>query len=306
MRIAARPVLGWLLAATLVAGACSDGADPTDVAGGDGTTSVVPGAAGTSVAEAPGDAPPEAEVPERPPGDSPPAPGSPPPEPPPTQPGAPTTTAAAPAPGAVGAFAPFFLRPAESRSIVVEIRSQAGAEPRAGTVSHLRQVLRANSGKDVGVAGGALPGGARSWSADEIRALADEGGRPQSREAAVMRILFLRGGFAESDTALGLAVRSDVAAVFSDRVDEAAGLTGNAARIEDAVTIHEAGHLLGLVDLHLSTGREDPEHPGHSRNRNSVMYYAVESTLVGSILGGGPPTEFDAEDRADLEAIRRS
>jgi len=76
--------------------------------------------------------------------------------------------------------------------------------------------------------------------------------------------------------------------------------------IEDACTMHESGHLLGLVDLVLNTGRQDPEHPGHSRNRQSVMYYAVESGLVAQLLGGPPPTEFDDADRADLATIRAS
>jgi hypothetical protein len=71
------------------------------------------------------------------------------------------------------------------------------------------------------------------------------------------------------------------------------------------VATHELGHLLGLVDLVLDTGREDPEHPGHSRSRDSVMFWAVESDLIGSLLGGGPPTVFDAADRADLVAIGR-
>lgn len=214
-----------------------------------------------------------------------------------------TTTAEAPAPGAVGAYAPFYLRPAESSRIVLEIRSQSGAEPRDRTVTHLSEVLAANSGKEVTLAGGRIDGDGRQWTAADIRALADAGAA-QSRDAAVMRILYLRGGFAESDTVLGIAVRSDVAAIFSDRVDDAAGVLGDPARIEDAVTVHEAGHLLGLVDLFLSTGRADPEHPGHSSNRASVMYWAVESTLVGDILQGGPPTDFDAQDRADLATIR--
>ncbi len=77
-----------------------------------------------------------------------------------------------------------------------------------------------------------------------------------------------------------------------------------AAAIEEAVVTHEAGHLLGLVDLYLGTGRGDPEHPGHSRNAQSVMYWAVESNLVAHVLSGGPPHEFDGDDLADLAAIR--
>jgi hypothetical protein len=70
------------------------------------------------------------------------------------------------------------------------------------------------------------------------------------------------------------------------------------------VVTHEVGHLLGLVDLVLHTGRQDPEHPGHSRNQQSVMFWAVESSLITDVLTGGPPTNFDDDDRADLAAIR--
>ena len=294
-----------LAGAVLVVAACSDPSETQDTAAGASTTAAETTATEPGAPPAPDGAPGPGEAPAPAPG----APGASPGStaagaaPPATSP-PPSTPAPAPTPGAVGAYAPFFLRPAESARIVLEVRSQDGAEPRGATLEHLGEVLRSVSGKDVATAGGDLPGGARQWSADEIRALADTSGVAQSRDGAVMRILYLRGGFAESDTALGVAVRSDVAAIFSDRVDEAAGLFGGGARIEDAVTVHESGHLLGLVDLFLSTGRADPEHPGHSPNRQSVMYYAVESTLVGSILDGGPPTEFDDRDRADLAAIR--
>ena len=301
-----RPTRLVLLAAVVVATACSDAPSAQDLdagpttSGGQPATTVVGGAPTTDPSTG---------------GEEPvPAPGGPGPAPSTTTAGATPTTAVAPpsaqspapAPGGVGAYAPFYLRPAESSRIVLEVRSQPGAEPRGTTLGHLQEVLGDVSAKEVVTAGGELPGGARQWTADEIRALADTSGVEQTRDGAVMRVLFLRGGFADSDTALGVAVRSDVAAIFSDRVDEAAGLFGGGARIEDAVTVHEAGHLLGLVDLFLATGRADPEHPGHSRNRSSVMYYAVESTLVGSILDGGPPTQFDDRDRADLATIRGS
>jgi hypothetical protein len=94
--------------------------------------------------------------------------------------------------------------------------------------------------------------------------------------------------------------------VGSVRAHVAAGLLGDPDRVELAVATHELGHLLGLVDLVLHTGREDPEHPGHSPDRESVMIWAVETDLVTTLLGGGPPTDFDAADRADLSAIRRS
>ena len=184
------------------------------------------------------------------------------------------------------------------------MRSQPGAEPRQGSIDHLRSVLGGVSGKTVDVGGGVVAGPGRQWTADDIRALADSTGVTSTSQDAVLHLFFLAGGFAGDDHVLGIAVRSDVAAVFSDRVDQSAGLLVDRGRIEDAVTMHEAGHLLGLVDLFLSTGRADPDHPGHSRNRGSVMYYAVESTLVASVLGGGPPVDFDADDLADLATIR--
>ena len=65
----------------------------------------------------------------------------------------------------------------------------------------------------------------------------------------MLTLLYLRGGFAENERAVGVAVRGDVAAVFAERVDEAAGVFGDRSAVEDAVTMHEVGHLLGLVDL---------------------------------------------------------
>src|SRR5581483_9374283 len=90
-----------------------------------------------------------------------------------------------------------------------------------------------------------------------------------------------------------------------ERAHAAAGLLGDPGRMELAVATHELGHLLGLVDLVLHTGREDAEHPGHSPNRDSVMFWAVETDLVSTLLGASPSTRFDAADLADLAAIRR-
>jgi len=204
----------------------------------------------------------------------------------------------------VGSLAAAYLRPDGPASLLVEVRSQAGAGPRSGAVDRIASVLRQVSGKPVSVvSGSSVPGEGRAWTADELRGLADAG-TAQSPERAVLRLLFLHGGFAESERAMGVAVRGDVAAVFATRVDEATGAFADPATVEDAVAMHEVGHLLGLVDLVLDTGRDDPENPGHSTNRGSVMYHAVESTLLGSILQGGPPRDFDEADLADLGRIR--
>lgn len=206
--------------------------------------------------------------------------------------------------GAVGSMGARYLRPSESERVLVQVLVQDGAAPQPAVPERIGQVLASLSGKPVSVTTAAVPGGPRSWSSDDLRALADSSAPAQTTQQAVLTLLFLRGGFAQNESAVGVAVRGDVAAVFAERVTEAAGVFGRRSAVEDAVALHEVGHLLGLVGLVVDTGRADPDHPGHSPNQGSVMYYAVESTLLGSVLAGGPPRDFDQDDLDELARIR--
>ena len=69
--------------------------------------------------------------------------------------------------------------------------------------------------------------------------------------------------------------------------------------------MHEFGHLLGLVNLVYKSpvDHEDKDHPGHSNNEDSVMYWAVESADIGNIITGQLPDEFDNDDLNDLSGI---
>lgn len=206
----------------------------------------------------------------------------------------------------VGEVAPPLLQPGRGDRVVLEVRAQAGAEPDSATVDHVARVLQDASGKVVAVDGvDPLTGSTRDWTARDIVAAAADAAQVESgRDQVVLRVLFLRGTFEGNTDILGVAVSGDVAAVFSDQVEAVAGLFVNPAVVEDAVTMHEVGHLLGLVDLLLGSGRGDPEHPGHSRNRRSVMYWQVESGLITQLLDGGIPRDFDDDDRAELAQIR--
>ena len=217
---------------------------------------------------------------------------------------APATPASPDVGGPPGSAAAFYLRAAPATSIVLEVSAEADAEPAGGTVDHVAATLGAVSGKPVSVTGGGGLPSRQAWTADQLRAAADAASSASQGERAVLRLLFVHGRYAEAENVLGVAVRADVAAIFSDAVDESASPLIGAGAIEAAVTTHEVGHLLGLVDLHLKTGRADRDHPGHSPNQGSVMYWAVESTLVTDLLTGGPPRDFDDADRADLAAIR--
>ncbi|MDP1820576.1 MAG: hypothetical protein Q8K58_11905 [Acidimicrobiales bacterium] len=210
-----------------------------------------------------------------------------------------------PASEGIGALAPLLLRPEASERVVLEVRAQVGAAPDPATIQHLVETLRAVSGKLVSVDARQVPGAGQDWNARALTDLADQqSAHDQGGSQAVVRLLFLHGTYEGSRAVLGAAVRSDVAAMFSDQITNAAGLFTGRRAVETAVTTHEVGHLLGLVDLVVDAGRGDPDHPGHSRNPRSVMYWAVESDAISQLFGGPLPIAFDADDLAELSAIR--
>ena len=62
--------------------------------------------------------------------------------------------------------------------------------------------------------------------------------------------LFPKGVYDDASV-LGVAVDASTVAVFRDSIDDSVNFLGrpSADEIESAVTVHEAGHLLGLVNL---------------------------------------------------------
>lgn len=301
MSAALRKRAALLLAALLVSGACADKSQPFEGESGAPPPQEVPTTVAGAATTAPRGGEPATTAPPR--GSepvAPPATGSRTPEPEPGE-----DPIAAAAKGGVGAFARTLLRPEPATRIVVDLLVESGATPSERTIDHAVATLREVTGKPVAITTTAIGGGQDKWTGAELRALADEKApTAQGDGTAAIRALFVKGGLEDSDSAVGVAVRGDVVAVFSDRVSEASSPLVSRSRMEDAILIHEIGHVLGLVDLALDTGRDDPEHPGHSRNSGSVMYWAVESTLVGQALNGPPPTNYDSQDLADLAKLR--
>lgn len=206
--------------------------------------------------------------------------------------------------GAPGTFAGILLAPGPAYQLVIDVLVQPGVSADESVISTLRQILAASSGKPVTVRGPVpLVSSSSNYTDDDIRRLADDQGKPeQGSGTAVIHLLYLKGSFSDEGV-LGVTVRGDAIGIFPDQVDQAATALVSPARIERAVVTHELGHVLGLVDLFLDDGRDDADHPGHSRNPHSVMYWAVESDLVAQLLGGPPPVDFDGADQTDLRNI---
>ena len=207
--------------------------------------------------------------------------------------------------GGPGSFARTLLAPTPAKRLLLMLLVQSGASPQSTTIEHLKSELSAASGKSVTVSAPVtLPDTGEKVTAEQIAAMADEFGRRSGGDQAVVNMLFLTGAFAGGDGVLGVTVRGDTFAVFQERIRGATTPFVSRTTLEDAVSTHELGHVLGLVDLARDTGRDDAEHPGHSPSRGSVMYWAVESDVVSQVLGGPPSRQFDAADKADLAALR--
>lgn len=210
--------------------------------------------------------------------------------------------------GPPGSYARTVLHGPSSSEVAIEVIVEKGAGPFPATVSRVQDVVASVTQKRVVVTATEATAGAPSgnWSQQQILDFADRHATVEARsDRPVLRFLALSDQFAADSNAIGVAVRGDVFAIFTQHVRRSASPLVDAASIEKAVAVHEIGHLLGLVDIVLDRDRDDPEHPFHSRNRRSVMFWAIETDLVSQVLGGPPPDTFDSDDLADLAAIRQ-
>lgn len=208
--------------------------------------------------------------------------------------------------GPVGSLGPFLLGPSRSRA-VLEIDASEGTELAGDARQALADRLATHGGKSVSEAGGnALPA-QDVWTRGDLDALSGQH-RSQSDDAdsVAIYVLVLSGRY-EDESVTGLAFNATSFAIWPDRVRGGlvGGLTGSGAAVEEAVVVHELGHLFGLVNL---TGQgafhEDPEHPGHAQSTDSVMYWAVDTDAVSQIFGGPPPSTFNEADVEEMSRIR--
>lgn len=203
------------------------------------------------------------------------------------------------------------LRSSMYTSMVIEIDHEPGYRPFSSSADMLVERLNSVCDKPSGISveynevdfqhEGA-------WTAQDVRDKGWEQKDTSPRDGTTLywQVLFPAGTY-ETDSVLGVAVDASTVALFGDSIDEADGPFGRPSveDVENSVLVHEVGHLLGLVNLVYQSpvDHEDDEHPGHSNNEDSVMYWAVESADVSNFIFGTLPNDFDNDDRNDLAGL---
>lgn len=196
-------------------------------------------------------------------------------------------------------------------SMVVEVDYEPGYKPLASSTDLLVERLTSVCDKPEGISIEFQEvnfGQQGDWSAEDVRSKAWDQKTASPLEGSTLRwqLIFPAGGYEEASV-LGVAVDASTVALFGDSIDEAEGPLGRPSveDVENSVVIHEVGHLLGLVNLVYQSpvDHEDADHPGHSNNDDSVMYWAVESTDIVNFIFGTLPNDFDTDDRNDLAGL---
>lgn len=213
----------------------------------------------------------------------------------------------------------------EYPKLLLEIDHPPGAGPNSAALDALKATLRSVTGKTSvdATLDASIPSSTKKYTWSEIRSLEqDHRNFRTGGDTAVLYFVYVAGG-SEDDTSegvlLGAAFAGTSLVMFKGNLKANSGgaLSGKPSEqaLEQAVLTHEFGHAAGLVNLGTPMVRphEDADHRGHSSNRESVMYWAVENTagLLGLLSCGlsadcGLPLEFDADDKADLKALQES
>lgn len=208
--------------------------------------------------------------------------------------------------GVVGSAGRALLDPSIG-SAIVEIDTSPDRSLGQSARDALGAALGEHGGKAVTLAGDAELPAAEVTSEADLRALAKKHRDERSDgDTIVVHVLVLSGRF-EDEGALGVAFDATSFAVFPDQLDGGLFSSLNRDRFEQAVAVHELGHLFGLVNLTGEGGfHEDADNPGHSRSEDSVMFWAIEDVSVANVFrGGSPPTTFDDDDRQEMKRISR-
>lgn len=203
---------------------------------------------------------------------------------------------------------------------VIEVDTVEGQAPPAGVLDFVKGRLTSVVSKPDGIevrVDQTLPARGGSWSQKDLLDYSAANFQAStSGKTAAIHLLFVDGSYDKGNVLgatfsrerAGEVVQTGPIVVFSDAIRNGCALLCLDESVPQfqAVLTHEFGHAIGLVDNGIemvspheaATCQGNPDE-GHSTSTRSVMHCDVETTGIFNIAGG-PPTDFDADDRADL------
>ncbi|WP_174589781.1 matrixin family metalloprotease [Methanocella conradii] len=196
---------------------------------------------------------------------------------------------------ATGAYAPLYLYEySPYDEIVLEVHYQQDAAPSDVALEGLRQMLVNYTGKRVEVQKyGDLPASVVEGRVDDGNVsvigagIIERYGHCRMGElggSIPIYIIYLNAqgpSSNESEKVVGMSYRADSFVILKNYMDS--------ERLEEAVLIHEAGHLLGLE---------------HCEDQKCVMASVHLEKRSWKLYGGGPPTKFCPMHQKELEDRR--
>ena len=214
----------------------------------------------------------------------------------------------------VGDSANDMLSETKFSSIAFELYYVEGNEPSAQTIQNFESFLSARLNKSGGITTDlvqiASPG-KDVYTITDIRDIEDGLRKTYNTDDTVAVFgIFIDGEYSENTengSVLGVAYRNTSFVIFEETIKQFSGQAFAPSRtaLETAVTNHEFGHLLGLVNngTPLQSDHHDVAHGSHCDVETCLMYFAAETGegLLNAISGGSIP-ELDSQCLADLAA----
>lgn len=198
------------------------------------------------------------------------------------------------------------LLSADVTKAVIEIDQLGGAALAPQTIDVLEETMHEHGRKesvDVVVSEGEAAADVYSLE-DVVSASREHRDHFSGYGAVALHVLVLPGRF-EQEGVTGAAFHATAIALFPQETRNVLPPGAELEAFEVGVAVHELGHTFGLVNrTGVGEFHEDPDHPGHTADEDSVMYWAVENPSLGEIFRTGPPTEFNDADRREMDLIR--
>lgn len=213
----------------------------------------------------------------------------------------------------IGISAEEILSANEFTSMDLEIQYMKGFQPSQGMIDNLHNWLEGLIHKPAGIHinMSEIPAmGQEEYNLQDIRAIEDEHRTSYNEgDKLGVYILVLDGHFNEDDEegfSFGIAHRNTSIVLLGKRIRENSGIPGRPSQtdLESTITLHEFGHLLGLVNLgaDMVKDHEDSENLNHCNNKNCLQYWAVVTSRIFHVMDGTIP-ELDQNCLNDLKAM---